>query len=386
MALHAVPDEPEEVQLVKVKRAGNHRTKKFVVIGHETIPTDRIHPNPKNPRPQFHFGADNPEIVAMGDSILVDGLHNPLKVYELMPEAPGNYRIVQGHRRHAAAELAGVEELDCTIIQRPANEREELEWLGSEDAHKRSWSESGLFQMRHAYDLAKQHNLPSPNHPDIQAKTGLSKRQLEVAEKIFQLEPEIQYLCYQYEEWKYEQLLAQGRRGRVKTVNADGVKVSEFPPEKAAAVWELFDALRTHFTQLTKGYSDLELQMIIAIKAGRTTSDDLRNLISAVKQSGKNPRPGLMTQISDLLTNEKRKIHDVVRTTKNTHIIKLTKAARAAQLLDTQLMALCNNVDQLGADIELLKEADRILLRMLRHGTEFQMKLERVIKNEEKNL
>ena len=358
--------------------------KKFNVLGHEEIDIDRLHPNPKNPRPTFHFGEDNPEIIALGDSISSDGLHNPLKVYELMPEAPSEYMIVQGHRRYAGATLAGVKSLDCIIVSRPADEKEELEWLGSEDAHKRAWSESGLFQMRHAYELAKRLNLKTCAHPDVVARTGLSMTQLQTAEKVFKLEREIQALCVAYERVKYEQLLS-GDRKKGQRLVGSGVKVNEFPPERAAQVWDLFEALREKTTMLVKEWDDLDLQLKISQwVTQRGGVEALKNLTAAVRVCGSTPRPGLMTQIADLLNNENRKVADIVRTTRNTHIVKLARANKNLQTLDQHLTNLLNNMDQIGGDIDLMKEVDRNLLAVVRHADEFQRKLEKKIKTETK--
>lgn len=361
--------------------------KKFNVLGHNTISVERLHPNPKNPRPSFHFGADNPEIKALGDSISVDGLHNPLKVYELMPEAPGNFRIVQGHRRYEAARLVGVEALDCIIIERPQSEKEELEWLGSEDAHKRAWSESGLFQMKHAYELAKELGSKVA-HPDIVSRTGLTMKQLEVAEKLFNLEPEIQALVVAYEKAKYElalQAAGPGQHQQHRRMYGSGVKVTEFPPERAAACWDLFEALRAQCTLMVKEWGDFDLQLKIAQwSTQRGGMDGLRALTAAVKASGQSPRPGLQTQISDLLVNENRRVADVVKTTKNGYIVKLSKAAKAIKSLDTTIQGLSNNFDQLGGNVELLKEVERHVLALQLHATTFQAKLERLIRDEER--
>lgn len=365
------------------KGKGDERRRKFEVLDHQSIELSRLHPNPRNPRPTFHFGQDNPEIIALGESIRIDGLHNPLKVYELMPEAPGEFRIVQGHRRYAGSQVSGVTELDCIIIRRPTDEKEELEWLGSEDAHKRAWSESGLFQMHHAYELAIQLGLRTPAHPEVAAKTGLTMTQLTVAEKIFKLEKPIQAMIMEYERIRYEQSLnGEAKRGRL---SGSGVRTSEFPPDRAALVWDLFEALREHCTLTVQKLDDLDLQTKIARwSTQRGGVEGLKNLTQAVRQAGRNPRPGLLAQIDDLLNNDKRQVKDVVRTTRNTHIVRLVKLRKQLQATDEAIIRITPNTDSVGADLDLLKDTDRALSHLLRHADELQRRIEKLIIKEER--
>ena len=83
------------------------------------VPVSAIHPDPDNPR------------VAMGD---IDQLAHELKTVGQMdaitvyphPELDGDYMILGGHRRHAAALRAGLTEMKCEIIAAPQNRKAEL--------------------------------------------------------------------------------------------------------------------------------------------------------------------------------------------------------------------------------------------------------------------
>lgn len=74
------------------------------------IPIDDLHPHPDNPRKEL---GDLTELAA---SIKAKGvLQNLTVVPRFVGTKLDGYRIVIGHRRHAAAKLAGIEELPCTI-------------------------------------------------------------------------------------------------------------------------------------------------------------------------------------------------------------------------------------------------------------------------------
>ena len=74
------------------------------------IPIDNLHPHPDNPRKEL---GDLTELAA---SIKAKGvLQNLTVVPRFVGTKLDGYRIVIGHRRHAAAKLAGIEELPCTI-------------------------------------------------------------------------------------------------------------------------------------------------------------------------------------------------------------------------------------------------------------------------------
>lgn len=74
------------------------------------IAIDDLHPHPDNPR------KDLGDVTELAASIKAKGVLQNLTV---VPRFEGTkldgYRIVIGHRRHAAAKLAGIEELPCTI-------------------------------------------------------------------------------------------------------------------------------------------------------------------------------------------------------------------------------------------------------------------------------
>jgi ParB/RepB/Spo0J family partition protein len=78
------------------------------------LPTARLHPHPDNPRgPLDPRDPDTAEgLRLLADSIRAQGLIHPLLV---VPRPEGGHTILAGHRRHAAAVLAGLAEVPCVV-------------------------------------------------------------------------------------------------------------------------------------------------------------------------------------------------------------------------------------------------------------------------------
>ena len=78
----------------------------------EIIPIDDLHPHPDNPR------KDMGDLTELAESIKVNGVLQNLIVSMRWSEEKqrlDGYRIICGHRRHAAAKLAGLTELPCIV-------------------------------------------------------------------------------------------------------------------------------------------------------------------------------------------------------------------------------------------------------------------------------
>ena len=72
------------------------------------IPRSKLEPHPDNPR------KDLGDLTELAASIERSGLLQNLTVVP-HPDKPGMYRIIIGHRRFAASEIAGLDELPCSI-------------------------------------------------------------------------------------------------------------------------------------------------------------------------------------------------------------------------------------------------------------------------------
>lgn len=78
------------------------------------IKTSLIHPHPDNPRKNL---GDLTELV---DSIKVTGILQNLTV---VPRDDGEYTVIIGHRRHAAGQKAGLDEMPCIVREMPPQEQ-----------------------------------------------------------------------------------------------------------------------------------------------------------------------------------------------------------------------------------------------------------------------
>ncbi|MFQ6018519.1 MAG: ParB/RepB/Spo0J family partition protein [Kiloniellaceae bacterium] len=76
----------------------------------KTVPIERLHPNPLQPRQNFAETA----LGALADSIAANGLLQPLLVRR-HPERPSEFEIVAGERRWRAAQIAKLHELPVVI-------------------------------------------------------------------------------------------------------------------------------------------------------------------------------------------------------------------------------------------------------------------------------
>lgn len=82
------------------------------------LPVERLHPHPDNPRKELG------DLSELAESIKANGIFQNLTV---VPDDPTNsytmFTIVIGHRRHAAATLAGVSEVPCVVVEMTPKEQ-----------------------------------------------------------------------------------------------------------------------------------------------------------------------------------------------------------------------------------------------------------------------
>lgn len=85
------------------------------------LPIGQLHPHPENPR------KDVGDVTELSESIKVNGILQNLTVvpghYDNSGFQDGDYTVIIGHRRLAAAKKAGMAELPCTIVQMSAEEQ-----------------------------------------------------------------------------------------------------------------------------------------------------------------------------------------------------------------------------------------------------------------------
>jgi hypothetical protein len=73
------------------------------------LPVHRIKPSPENAKLYRPVNPDDPEIIALAESVKERGILEPLIVTR-------DYWIVSGHRRHAAALVAGLSSVPCRVM------------------------------------------------------------------------------------------------------------------------------------------------------------------------------------------------------------------------------------------------------------------------------
>lgn len=105
------------------------------------LPVEKLYPHPDNPR------KDLGDLTELADSIRANGIYQNLTV---IPEGGGGgyYTVVIGHRRLAAAKLAGLTEVPCVVAE--MDRREQLQTMLLENMQRSeltAWEQAKGFQM-----------------------------------------------------------------------------------------------------------------------------------------------------------------------------------------------------------------------------------------------
>ncbi|MEA2421338.1 MAG: ParB family transcriptional regulator, chromosome partitioning protein [Thermoleophilaceae bacterium] len=87
--------------------------------GFRELPTDRIRPNPSQPRREF----DDEALIALSESVKARGILQPVVV---RPLPAGDYELIAGERRLRAAVIAGLGEVPAIVRESDESERLEL--------------------------------------------------------------------------------------------------------------------------------------------------------------------------------------------------------------------------------------------------------------------
>lgn len=125
------------------------------------IMVEHIHPHPENPR------KDLGDLSELAESIKKKGVMQNLTIIP-MEERPGEYTAIIGHRRHAAAKLAGISKVPCIIVE-GMSEKEQLSTMLEENIQR-----SDLTIIEQAQGFQMMLNL-GETEQTIAEKTGFSK-------------------------------------------------------------------------------------------------------------------------------------------------------------------------------------------------------------------
>jgi len=137
------------------------------------ISTEKLNPHPQNPRKEL---GDLTELAA---SIKEKGVLQNLTV---VPDGDA-YTVVIGHRRHAAAKLAGLTELPCVVAE--MDEQEQLETMLLENMQR---SDLTVYEQAQGFQLMLDMGCTVD---DIAKKTGFSKTTVNRRVKMAELDQNI---------------------------------------------------------------------------------------------------------------------------------------------------------------------------------------------------
>lgn len=136
--------------------------------------TDSLIPHPQNPR------KDLGDLKELADSIKANGVYQNLTVVD---NYDGTYTIIIGHRRHAAAKLAGLKELPCAVVE--LDEKQQLETMLLENMQR---SDLTVYEQAQGFQLLI--DLGS-SVEEVAKETGFSKSTIYKRTKLLELDPEI---------------------------------------------------------------------------------------------------------------------------------------------------------------------------------------------------
>ena len=135
------------------------------------IPLDMLEPHPDNPR------KDLGDLTELADSIKTNGIMQNLTVVA-SPDSNNKYRVVIGHRRMAAAKLAGLTELPCVVSD--MDHKEQVATMLAENMQR-----SDLTVYEQAWGF-QQMTILGCSVEEISSKSGFSqstvRRRLKMAE------------------------------------------------------------------------------------------------------------------------------------------------------------------------------------------------------------
>lgn len=139
------------------------------------IPVDLLEPHPDNPR------KDLGDLTELAESIKKNGIFQNLTVLRTKGENE-KYPVIIGHRRLAAAKLAGLKEVPCMVVE--MDKKEQIATMLLENMQRTDltiYEQAQGFQMM--LDLGE-------TKSDIAEKTGFSETTVRHRLKLLELDPE----------------------------------------------------------------------------------------------------------------------------------------------------------------------------------------------------
>ena len=140
----------------------------------ENIKIEKLHPHPDNPRKEIG------DIAELTESIKASGVFQNLTVVPATGHYDGEYTVIIGHRRLAAAKQAGLKELPCAIME--MDKREQIATMLLENMQR-----SDLTPYEEAQGMQMMLDL-GESIEDISLKTGFSKSTIRRRTKLLKLD------------------------------------------------------------------------------------------------------------------------------------------------------------------------------------------------------
>lgn len=125
------------------------------------IKIEHIHPHPENPR------KDLGDLSELAESLKKNGVMQNLTIIPIV-DKPGEYTAIIGHRRHAAAKIAGLLEVPCRIVEE-MNEKDQMSTMLEENMQRNDLT---IFEQAQGFQMML--NL-GETEETIAVKTGFSK-------------------------------------------------------------------------------------------------------------------------------------------------------------------------------------------------------------------
>jgi len=143
------------------------------------IPVKKLWQHPDNPR------KDLGDVSELAESIKVNGVLQNLTVVPLIGEITKkwdgeSYRVIIGHRRLAAAKLAGLEELPCVVVE--MSEREQLSTMLTENMQR---SDLTVYEQAQGFQMMLD---MGDTVEDIAEKSGFSATTVRRRVKLLELD------------------------------------------------------------------------------------------------------------------------------------------------------------------------------------------------------
>ncbi len=137
---------------------------------------DDLQPHPDNPR------KDVGDLTELADSIRANGIFQNLTVLRNKDPETGKSTVIIGHRRLAAAKLAGLEKVPCMVVE--MDEKEQISTMLLENMQR---SDLTVYEQAQGFQMMLD---MGETQESISEKTGFSKTTVRHRLKLLELDPE----------------------------------------------------------------------------------------------------------------------------------------------------------------------------------------------------